>query len=225
MPDLTTSPDIDAFLAAANDAAARTELGLGALATITPAAGIATFLATPSSANLRAAVTDESGTGALLFAGGALGTPASGVGTNLTGIPISTGLTGAGTGVLTQLGLAADGSDVDAIGFRGIPQNAQTGNYTCVMADAGKCIFHASGAGAGDTYTIPANGSVAYEIGTVIKFKNMATDAVTIAITTDTMTLLPAGTTGSRTLAQYGEAYAEKISATAWTISGNAALT
>lgn len=130
-----------------------------------------------------------------------------------------------GTGVLTQLGLAADGSDVDAIGFRGIPQNAQTGNYTCVMADSGKCIFHASGAGAGDTYTIPANSSVAYELGTVIKFKNMDSNSVSIAITTDTMTLLPAGTTGTRTLAQYGEAYAEKISSTAWTISGNSALT
>lgn len=141
------------------------------------------------------------------------------------GAGVAPSTTTTGTGVLTQLGLAADGSDVDAIGFRGIPQNAQTGNYTCVMADAGKCIFHASGAGAGDTYTIPANGSVAYEVGTVIKFKNMDSNTVAIAITTDTMTFLPAGTTGSRTLAQYGEAYAEKISSTAWTITGNSALT
>ncbi len=35
---------------------------------ITPATGIGTFLATPSSANLAAAVTDETGTGALVFA-------------------------------------------------------------------------------------------------------------------------------------------------------------
>jgi hypothetical protein len=54
-------------------------------------AGVATFLATPSSANLAAAVTDETGTGALVFATSptlvtpALGTPASGVVTNLTG--------------------------------------------------------------------------------------------------------------------------------------------
>ena len=38
----------------------------------------------------------------------ALGTPASGVATNLTGLPISTGLTGAGTGVLTALGNATN---------------------------------------------------------------------------------------------------------------------
>lgn len=37
---------------------------------ITPGANVGTFLATPSSANLRGAVTDESGTGALIFAGG-----------------------------------------------------------------------------------------------------------------------------------------------------------
>jgi len=51
------------------------------------AAGIAAFLTTPSSANLRTALTDESGDGALLFAGGALGTPASGTLTNATGLP------------------------------------------------------------------------------------------------------------------------------------------
>lgn len=49
--------------------------------------GVATFLATPSSANLRAALTDETGTGAAYFQGGDLGTPSAGVGTNLTGIP------------------------------------------------------------------------------------------------------------------------------------------
>jgi hypothetical protein len=35
--------------------------------------GVATFLATPTSANLRAAISDESGTGAIVFAGGDIG--------------------------------------------------------------------------------------------------------------------------------------------------------
>lgn len=126
-----------------------------------------------------------------------------------------------GTGVGTQLALAADGSDSDAIGFRGIPQNAQTGNYTLVMADAGKHIYHASGAGAGDTYTIPANASVAYEVGTAITFVNSATDSVSIAITSDTMTLAGTTTTGTRTLAQNGVATAIKVTSTAWIISGS----
>lgn len=72
--------------------------------------GVLTFLATPSSANLASAVTDETGSGALVFATSptlvtpALGTPASGVLTNATGLPISTGLAGAAAGILTFLG-------------------------------------------------------------------------------------------------------------------------
>lgn len=56
--------------------------------------GCVTWLATPSSANLRGCLTDETGTGLAYFQGGALGTPASGVATNLTGLPLTTGVTG-----------------------------------------------------------------------------------------------------------------------------------
>lgn len=125
---------------------------------------------------------------------------------------------------LTGLQAAAiaqgDGLDADASGFRGVPQNSQSGNYTCVAGDSGKHIFHPSGSGAGDTFTIPANASVAYEIGTAISFVNMDSNAVSIAVTTDTMNLAGAGTTGTRTLAQYGIATALKVDATTWLISG-----
>lgn len=72
-------------------------------------AGVATFLATPSSANLAAAVTGETGTGALVFATSptlvtpALGTPASGTLTNCIGLPISTGVSGLGANVAAFL--------------------------------------------------------------------------------------------------------------------------
>lgn len=62
--------------------------------------GIATFLSTPSSANLAAALTDETGTGAAVFASSptlvtpALGTPSALVLTNATGLPIAGGGTG-----------------------------------------------------------------------------------------------------------------------------------
>lgn len=45
----------------------RTTAGLGAIEELAMGSGIATFLATPSSANLAAAVTDETGTGLLVF--------------------------------------------------------------------------------------------------------------------------------------------------------------
>lgn len=62
--------------------------------------GVATFLATPSSANFAAAVTGETGSGALVFGTSptlvtpALGTPSAVVLTHGTGLPLSTGVTG-----------------------------------------------------------------------------------------------------------------------------------
>jgi hypothetical protein len=109
----------------------------------------------------------------------------------------------------------------DAVGFRNIPQNSQSAAYTLVLADSGKHILHPASDANARTYTIPANGSVAYPIGTAITFINMTSQVVTIAITTDTMYLSSAGTTGSRSLAQYGSATAIKITSTSWLISGS----
>ncbi len=113
----------------------------------------------------------------------------------------------------------ADGTNT--VGFRSIPQNSQSAAYTLVLADAGKHIFHPSTDANARTFTIPANSSVAYPIGTAITFINMTSQVVTIAITTDTMYLSSAGTTGSRSLAQYGSATAIKMTSTTWLISGS----
>jgi hypothetical protein len=61
---------------------------------------------------------------------------------------------------------------------------------------------------------------VAYPIGTTLTFVNEV-NTVTIAITSDTMTLMGSGATGSRTLAASGIATALKITATKWVISGS----
>jgi hypothetical protein len=115
--------------------------------------------------------------------------------------------------------LTVDGTN--AVGFRIIPQNSQSTAYTAVLADSGKQIFHPSADTTARTFTIPANSSVAYPIGTALTFINQnGAGVVTIAITSDTMRLAGAGTTGSRTLAANGVATAIKLTATEWLISG-----
>lgn len=109
----------------------------------------------------------------------------------------------------------------DAVGFRNAPVNSRSADYTLVLADSGKTIFHPASDNNARTFTIPANSSVAYPVGTVVSFINLAVANVTIAITSDTMYLAGPGTTGSRTLAQFGIASALKVSSTDWVISGN----
>jgi hypothetical protein len=131
LPSLTLASP----LAAASGGTGLTALG----------AGVATFLATPSSDNLRAAVTDETGTGALVFATSptlvtpALGTPASGVMTNVTGLPVSTGISGLGTGVATALAVnvGSAGAPVVNGGVLGTPSSGTLTNATGLPLSTG----------------------------------------------------------------------------------------
>jgi hypothetical protein len=117
---------------------------------------------------------------------------------------------------------ATMGVITNAVGFRIIPQNSKSEAYELVLADSGKHILHPSADTTARTFTIPANSSVAFPIGTAITFINQnGAGVVTIAITTDTMRLSPAGTTGSRTLAANGSATCIKLTATEWIISGS----
>ena len=62
------------------------------------------FAAT-TSAQLRGVLSDETGTGAAYFQGGDIGTPSAGVATNITGLPIASGVSGLGTSVATRLAI------------------------------------------------------------------------------------------------------------------------
>jgi hypothetical protein len=103
-----------------------------------------------------------------------------------------------------------------------LPQNSQSAAYGLVISDQGKMIYHPSADTNARTFTIPANASVAYQIGTCITFINdVSAGALTIAITSDTLNWSPSGGTGSRVLTAPGVATAVKTTATSWMISGS----
>jgi hypothetical protein len=166
------------------------------------------------------------------------GTPTVGQATEWTNATTLQGVTVTGTGnyvksssptlVAPVLGTPVSGNlgsctvdGTNAIGYQNIPQNSQSVAYTLVAADTGKHVLHPAADTTARTWTIPANASVAYPVGTAVTFVNQnAAGVITIAITTDTMRLAGAGTTGSRTLAANGIATAIKITTTEWIISG-----
>jgi len=100
-----------------------------------------------------------------------------------------------------------------------LPQNIKSENYTLVLSDAGKHIYHPASDNTTRTYTIPANSSVPFPIGTIITIIN-AINVLTISISSDTMKLANSSSTGSRTLAVNGIATLVKETETSWIISG-----
>lgn len=102
-----------------------------------------------------------------------------------------------------------------------VAQNSKSADYTLVLGDSGKHIFHPAADTDARTWTIPANASVAYPIGTAISFINQnGAGVITLAITSDTMRLAGEGTTGNRMLAANTCVTVLKITSTEWIISG-----
>jgi len=129
--------------------------------------------------------------------------------------------TGTNAAAITTAGIlrAIDQSNnLQDVGWRDCPQNLQSANYTCVLGDRGKQMMTVTG---GITFTIPANASVAYPLGTVLTFCNTSGSNISIAINTDQMVLAGSGSTvGTRTLANSGVATAIKTQSTQWLING-----
>lgn len=121
--------------------------------------GVATFLATPTSANLATAVTNETGSGLLVFATSPtlttpiLGTPTSATLTNATGLPISTGVSGLGTSVATFLAtptatnLGTAVTSASLVAGTGITVTGTWPNQTVTATGAGAGTVTVVGAG------------------------------------------------------------------------------
>lgn len=131
---------------------------------LSTAAGVLAFISSPSSANLRSAMTDETGTGAAVFATGPTITLP-----NATGLPLSTGVTGVlpaangGAGTVSGV-LKANGSGT---------VSAVTGTGTdCVLVDGTSAACGSGGVtvAAGDGITV----------GTVGSTSTVSTDAAVV---------------------------------------------
>jgi hypothetical protein len=123
-----------------------------------------------------------------------------------------------GAGTVTNTGASSQ-----QVGFNGIPNVGVTSSdYTMgtvlALAEANWSVGY-NGSG-GNTFTIPANATRAWAIGTTFHFFNVGSGAVSIALTSDTLRLAGTATTGTRSLAANGFATAEKVATTTWLISG-----
>jgi hypothetical protein len=102
-----------------------------------------------------------------------------------------------------------------------MPFASKSADYTTRAVDANGTLLHPSADTTARTFTIDSNANVSHPVGTTLTFVNQnGAGTLTIAITSDTMRLAGAGTTGSRTLTANGIATAIKITTTEWIING-----
>jgi hypothetical protein len=185
--------------------------------------GRALFDSSGLSANRTFTLPDASGT--LVYAGGALGTPSSGTLTNATGLPISTGVSGLGTGVATFLAtpssanLAAAVTDETGSGllvFATSPTlttpNLGTPSAIVLTNASGTASININGTVGGTTpaagtfTTLVAGSATSLLVGTAgsavgsVGFRNATSGTITLAPTTGalgTVTITLPATTGT----------------------------
>jgi hypothetical protein len=133
-------------------------------AAITRASGFDTFAATPSSANLLALISDETGTGSAVFATSPtlvtpnLGTPSALTLTNATGLPVASGISGLGTGVATFLATPTSANLAAAL-------TNETGSGSAVFATSPTLTAPVLGAATATSITGPSSTTLTLQGG------------------------------------------------------------
>lgn len=121
------------------------------------------------------------------------------------------------TDVGAALPLIGTGLRPSEAGYRTVPQNLKTVNYTITASDSGGHIFTAT---SGLTFTLPANSVVPFPVGTAIGFVNGSSGDIFVNVNSDTLYLAGTTTSGTRTISQNGVATAVKATSTTWIIFG-----
>jgi hypothetical protein len=171
------------------------------------ATGIATFLGTPSSANLASALTDETGSGATVFATSPtlttpnLGTPSALTLTNATGLPATGGGTGQSTYAKGDI-LASPGSNT--LNKVSVGTDGQVLTADSASTNGIKWAAATGGSGGGSAWqfieeqTPTGTGTVTFSaLGTYTHLRVLYTARSTGAVTSTTVDLRFNGDTGA----------------------------
>jgi hypothetical protein len=156
-----------------------------------------------------------------------LGTPTSVTLTNATGLPVSTGISGLGSGAATFLATPSSANFAsmitDEIGTGSVilselATNNQTASYTLVLGDKAKVVEMT--VGSANNLTVPANADVAYPVGTQIHIVQVGSGQTTVVasagVTINTATTL-------KLRAQWSAATLIKRAENTWVLAGDLA--
>ena len=148
-----------------------TPAAIGAIGVSSLGTNVATFLSTPSSANLAAALTDEVGSGSVVFASSVTGSGSAVLGTSPT------------IGGPTINGYIEGNTDIGVVGASATLSIASSTVLTATLTAATQTTFTMPTAAAGKAFTLylkqPASGAIGSAVFTGVKWQNGGAPIIT----------------------------------------------